>query len=725
MITLVAASVLEKLYGTAFVAEHVYRTAPFVALWFVAAASAAVYLLGRKILKRLPVALLHFSFLLILAGAFVTWLYGEQGRLHILQNGETNHFVDNRGNTRNLPFAIKLNDFHIEYYAGTDAPKDFVSSVTVSGDGKNGVTEGEISMNSIFSHRGYRFYQSGYDADEKGVTLAVAYDPYGIAVTYSGYALLLVSIVAFFFSRRSRFRELLKSPLMRAASVFILLLCGNTDMQSANPKALPRETAARFGDLYVLYNDRICPLQTLAKDFTVKLYGSPTYKGLTSEQVLTGWIFYYSDWKEQPIVKIKSKTVGTALGIEGKYASLDDFYDKYNDYKLEETMRKIHAGEQTADRKGFEEADEKRNLLAILSSGRPLKIYPHADMKSIGWYSQGEDLPDDMPGDEWFFVRKSLDYINEMAVKKDFEGLSGLLVKLKEYQRKKAGVILPDDSRMKAEKIYNGFIYTRFIAMFCLLAGILSFFYFCNRMINGKKINGRIESALCLAIAFVFVYLAASIALRWYVGGHVPLSNGFETMQFMSFSVILLTFPFRGRFFMSLPFGFLLCGLTLLVAMMGESNPRITHLIPVLTSPLLSIHVAVIMIAYSLFAFMMLNGLTGVIMYLMKKDSDRQIKQLYVISRVMLYPAVFCLAVGIFVGAVWANISWGRYWGWDPKEVWALITFLAYSLAFHGDSLPSFRRPMFFHVFSIAVFLCVLITYFGVNFILGGMHSYA
>ncbi|MDR0573825.1 MAG: cytochrome c biogenesis protein CcsA [Tannerella sp.] len=261
--------------------------------------------------------------------------------------------------------------------------------------------------------------------------------------------------------------------------------------------------------------------------------------------------------------------------------------------------------------------------------------------------------------------------------------------------------------------------------MSCLFIGIVSFLLYCNRLINGCRVSDRTELVFHTLCALVFLYLTVVIGLRRHISAHTPLSNGFETMQFMAWCTVLLSFLLRRKFFMSQPFGFLLCGLSLLVAMQGESNPRITQLAPVLSSPLLSVHVVVIMLSYSLFAFMMLNGLTAVILSFVRKENTVQVERLYVVSQIILYPAVFCLATGIFVGAVWANISWGRYWGWDPKEVWALITMLLYSLALHPDSLPLFRRPMFFHVFSIVAFLSILITYFGVNFVLGGMHSYA
>ena len=261
--------------------------------------------------------------------------------------------------------------------------------------------------------------------------------------------------------------------------------------------------------------------------------------------------------------------------------------------------------------------------------------------------------------------------------------------------------------------------------MACMTLGIIFFLIFClsSSLRQGK--SKWLNALLATGLGSVLLYLTLQIALRWIVSDHIPLSNGFETMQFMSWCSALIALCAMRKFRMALPFGYLLCGFTLLVAMMGEASPRITQLMPVLQSPLLSIHVVVIMIAYSLLAFAMLNGVTAVILRYTRSDYKAEVEYLQVVSNIMLYPAVFLLAAGIFIGAVWANISWGRYWGWDPKEVWALITMLVYSAALHASSLPKFRNPIFFHTFMIVAFLTVLITYFGVNFLLGGMHSYA
>ena len=261
--------------------------------------------------------------------------------------------------------------------------------------------------------------------------------------------------------------------------------------------------------------------------------------------------------------------------------------------------------------------------------------------------------------------------------------------------------------------------------MFCLTVGLLSFIFCCRRVVKGKA-ESRFEGALyAVLMGVLFLYLTLHITLRGVVSNHLPLSNGYETMLFMAWCSALLTLIMRKRFYLAFPFGMFLCGLTILVATLGQSNPRITQLMPVLHSPWLSIHVVTIMIAYSLLAFAMMNGVTAFIVRYSTANRNDIIEYLQVVSKIMLYPAIFLLAIGIFIGAVWANVSWGRYWGWDPKEVWALITMLVYSIVLHSVSLPWLRKPMVFHLFCIVAFLTVLITYFGVNFFLGGMHSYA
>lgn len=733
LLILTIATILEKIYGTDFVNEYIYSSVPFVILWGVTAITSLLYIIKSKLHRQPVIFLLHLSLLFILAGAFTTWIYGEQGTMRVRQGEQQTSFTDSKGISHQLPFSITLNQFEIIYYKGTLAPMDFISHISVADKDCHRQIQGKVSMNHIFSYQHYRFYQSGYSEDNEGSVFSVSHDPYGIGITYAGYTLLLLSTVFFFFSPQSRFRQLLKSPLLHRSLTVILLLFAfslNSNFLKANspsPKVLPREVAEHFGDLYILYNNRICPLQTFARDFTIKLYGSSSYKGLTPEEVLTGWLFYYDSWKNEPIIRIKSNEARKLLEIEGNYARLKDYISTINEYKLEKMMNHIRSGEQVTDKRGIEEADEKFNIINLVCTGTMIKIFPCRNIagKTLEWYSQSDQLPQDMDNDKWVFIRKSMSYVNEMIVMKKYNDACLLLEKIKKYQQKECDGLLPADNKFKAEKIYNQFDYSKSVAMACICIGLICFIYYCHCMASQKRTSRKAIIILNILLWIVFTYLSAAICLRGYVSNHLPLSNGFETMQFMAWCTLLLTFLLQRKFAMLLPFGFLLCGLTLMVSMLGESNPQITQLMPVLQSPLLSIHVVVIMIAYSLLAFIMLNGVTAVILHQSQKECKEQIERLQIISQIILYPAIFLLAIGIFIGAVWANVSWGRYWGWDPKEVWALITMLVYALALHPRSLPWFHRTMFFHVFCITAFITVLITYFGVNFLLGGMHSYA
>lgn len=733
LLILTIATILEKIYGTDFVNEYIYSSVPFVILWGVTAITSLLYIIKSKLHRQPVIFLLHLSLLFILAGAFTTWIYGEQGTMRVRQGEQQTSFTDSKGISHQLPFSITLNQFEIIYYKGTLAPMDFISHISVADKDCHRQIQGKVSMNHIFSYQHYRFYQSGYSEDNEGSVFSVSHDPYGIGITYAGYTLLLLSTVFFFFSPQSRFRQLLKSPLLHRSLTVILLLFAfslNSNFLKANstsPKVLPREVAEHFGDLYILYNNRICPLQTFARDFTIKLYGSSSYKGLTPEEVLTGWLFYYDSWKNEPIIRIKSNEARKLLEIEGNYARLKDYISTINEYKLEKMMNHIRSGEQVTDKRGIEEADEKFNIINLVCTGAMMKIFPCRNIagKTLEWYSQSDQLPQDMDNDKWVFIRKSMSYVNEMIVMKKYNDACLLLEKIKKYQQKECDGLLPADNKFKAEKIYNQFDYSKSVAMACICIGLICFIYYCHCMASQKRTSRKAIIILNILLWIVFTYLSAAICLRGYVSNHLPLSNGFETMQFMAWCTLLLTFLLQRKFAMLLPFGFLLCGLTLMVSMLGESNPQITQLMPVLQSPLLSIHVIVIMIAYSLLAFIMLNGVTAVILHQSQKECKEQIERLQIISQIILYPAIFLLAIGIFIGAVWANVSWGRYWGWDPKEVWALITMLVYALALHPRSLPWFHRTMFFHVFCITAFITVLITYFGVNFLLGGMHSYA
>ncbi|WP_289074215.1 cytochrome c biogenesis protein CcsA [uncultured Bacteroides sp.] len=714
IIIMVSATITEKTYGTSFVSRFFYSNPLFMALWFAAAISGIVYIIKRKLYKRIITFCMHASFIVILAGAFITHTSGLQGSIHLrMDENPKQSFKTTDETEHKLPFSISLKEFRTEYYSGTNTPMDYVSTISIH-DGSD--TEGTVSMNRIFKHRGYRFYQSGYDADGKGSTLYVSHDPIGIAVTYTGYILLFLSMILFFFEKKSAFKKRIS-----AACILLSIPFASSFAENKLPPTLPAGTAEVFGNIRVNHNGRIAPLQTLAIDFTKKIYGGKSYKGLSAEQVLTGCFFYYDYWKEEPFIRIKSKYVQKVLGIEGRYARLTDFIGR-NGFKIDNQLKTEKDIKRIRE---LEEAAEKFSLISSLCTGNLLKIYPVFDNEksTYTWYSIPDNLPSDIERDKWLFIRYSMNYIAEKVAMKDFGEAEKLIEKIIGFQKKEAGNSLPSDTEFKAERIYNSFANLKLLAMFCLTIGIFGYIFQIYNVVKGKRKNG---TNLCLFILLfpTLGYVSGIIALRWIISGHIPVSNGFETMLIMSVVSILFNIIFYRRMNNSVSVGYIISGLALLVAMMGDSNPAITPLMPVLSSPLLSIHVMSIMISYSLFAIMMLNGISAEILHRSGKR-DNEICSLEDSSRIILYPAVFLLVFGIFIGAIWANVSWGRYWGWDPKEVWALITMLIYSAALHTESIRSFRSPMFFHRFCILAFISVLITYFGVNFILGGMHSYA
>lgn len=716
---LVTATLLEKFYGTRVVVDLIYSSPWVIALWMLLGVSSFTYILVSG-MKRLSMTFgIHLSFLLILAGALVTHIWGIRGQVHLREDAPpTTVYFQSDGQIARFPFAVSLKDFFLEYYQGTFAPMDYVSVLSIVDNDET--SEGTVSMNNIFRYKNWRFYQSGYDADEQGTTLTLSYDPYGIGITYAGYIGLLVCMIGFFFQKKSAFRSLLKKRALRrgcttAALIFISLGMGAENL----PRTLSREAADDFGNLYVYYNNRICPLQTLAKDFTVKLCGKPSYKGLTSEQVLAGWLFFYEEWKHEPMIRIKEKSIRGILRIEGDFAALTDFSD-INGYKLTDALK------NNADpllRRAADNANEKYNLISMVHTGSILKIFPSYMGNIPVWYSFADDIRKTESDELNLLYKDGIELFLQRVRAENENETSELFNEIKKIQHESVSEdMLPSAARFEAEKIYNSANYVRPLTIFCIVSGVFLFILYCRAMALAYAVHPLVSRIVTVVIFLVFLYLTLLMAVRGYIGGYLPLSNGFETMVFMAWCSLLLTLLLKRRFFMSVPFGLLLCGLTLMVAMMGETNPKITQLIPVLQSPLLSIHVVVIMTSYSLFAFAMLNGVTALV--LNRSCTKQQIEYLAIVSRLIIYPAVFLLTIGIFVGAVWANVSWGRYWGWDPKEVWALITLLVYSLALHSRLLSPFNKPMFVHIFSIVAFFTVLITYFGVNFILGGMHSY-
>ena len=604
------ATVIEKSRGTDFVSEYIYGAWWFSALWAILTVAALYYIMKQQLYKRVAVMLLHVSFVVILAGALVTHLTAQRDTIHL-----------RIANTYNLSptTQITLKEFRIINYPGTDAPLDYQSVILHNEE------EVLVSMNHIGHIDGYRLFQKSYDTDGEGVTLGYSYDPYGIAITYFGYLMLLVGIIATLFSRHTQMRALYR----KAITIALLLVSISASADDKLP-VVDEDIAHRMGTINVLYNNRICPLNTVATDFVMKITGSASWKGYSADEVFFSWMIYYMPWEKELLVN------NTRKGVEERNAVVEMFYN-----------------------------------------GQFTKIFPYRIGDAVDWYSPGgQVLPREIPVKEQFFIKQSMDFLTESIVTGQKERAFEIIAKIKLFQREMIGDVLPSEHKTEAELFYNKLRSIKFPILVTLQLG-----------------------------------------LRWWLSGHIPLSNGYETMLFMAWVLLVLTVVLFRKFRIILWLGPLATLCCLLVAMIAGSGSQITPLMPVLQSPLLSLHVMTVMCAYALFALQMLIGIYAF--------WTSKLERITALSQLLLYPAVFLLTIGIFLGAVWANVSWGNYWSWDPKESWALITLMIYAVPLHKASIGIFRNPRFYHLYIVIAFLAVLITYFGVNYLLGGMHSYA
>ena len=735
-----AATFVEKFRGTEFVHASVYGSWWFVGLWAVLALLAVAYFVGRRV-RRASVVLLHLSFAVILAGALLTHVTSWQGAVRLRVGETVSTYYENvpGGDVveRKLPFELRLESFDVKYHDGTRAEADYVSRFTITDGGAT--QRAEVSMNNVWKYRSVRFYQSSYDPDMRGSILALNSDPWGIPVTYAGYALLFLSLVWLLVDPKGAFRRLFKSDMMRRGVLSVMAVCAMSQAAGA-ANTLPRETADRLGRLNILYNDRVCPLQTFAVDFTKKLCGSARYGDYTPEQVLAGFIFYGDEWSAEPIIRVKNGPLRDALQLPGR-CSVNTFFNQVmGGYILGPYLNEYYHGHNDKFHKQVADIDDRLMMVMELRRGTLLRVFPFTSGGKTTWYSPTENITDTLVDEAHRkYMQNVFSLIYGEVLAGSYGNVDKILDKMLKYQQLNGGSSLPSAAQVKAERIYNAIPFATILFMVNLTLGVVLLIIGLIRLIRPVKTDkpDRPDKALLRAVPVVggallglsLLALTACIALRWIVGGRVPMANGYETMLLMAWFVMVLALVAARRFRIALPFGFLMSGFFLLVSHINQMDPQITHIMPVLSSPLLSAHVSVIMMSFALLSLTFICGLTAIILRLVRGrnavELDGQLDSLALLSRLLLYPALTLLGVGIFVGAIWANVSWGAYWSWDAKEVWGLITLMVYAVAAHAASVPFLRRSMGYHIFMTLAFLTLVMTYFGVNYFLGGMHSYA
>lgn len=720
IVAMAAATMAEKHLGSSFAHSRIYGSWWFALIWALLAAAVAVCV-AKGAMHRPAVAALHISFIVILAGALATRCFGVKGVMHLRTGIPSDTFTmikaDRSTEERKLPFTVELVRFGVEYYGGTDTASNYMSELSITSGGQT--SRISVSVNKIGKYHNTRFYQQSFDSDHQGSVISINSDPVGIAITYTGYLLMFVSMVWMLADKRGTYRRLAsaaKAAGAVAAPTAILLLAA---MPAKAARTLPAAEAERLGRLYILYNGRVCPLQTFALDFTKKVYGNSTYQGLSAEQVASGWMFFFDEWKNEPFIKIKGREVRNRM-LYTEYKPYASFFNTdMGGYTIGPFVKEYADGSDDSFHRQIADIDEKIQLIMQLRLGRALRLFPiHANGYTC-WMAPGMKLPEQAERANALYIQNIMPMMAECAAAGNYKDFGKLLDSLDRYQKKNGTQALPGSAALKAELIYNKIPFASLLFVFNLTAGTILLFF------------RRRAAAASLCLMASVAVLTACISLRWAISGHAPMAGGYDTTLLMAWLIMLSAMPLRRAFPQAAPLGLVMSGLCLLVTHHNIMNPQITHRMPVLNSPLLAVHVSVIMMAYAMLALTFACGVAALTISAASKTrrlpaprAEKGMRSLQLLSRLCLYPALACLAAGIFIGAVWANVSWGQYWGWDPKEVWALITLMLYGIAAHSASLPALRKPTAYHLFMTLAFAAVAMTYFGVNYYLGGAHSY-
>ena len=685
--------------------------------------------------------------------------------------------------TIELPFAIKLDDFIAEKHPGTeDRPnpsyKSFESKVQVV-DGSNTYPY-DIYMNHVLDHKGYRFFQSSFDPDERGTVLSVNHDFWGTWMTYIGYFLLYLGLMLILIDKGSRFgrlREQLKSIKMKKAKklavVFMILglsgfaqtpennspkdLISNESHAEKQENSLNTNTlkldslvvanafdeshADKFGRLNIQdEGGRMMPINTFSSKLLRKLSHKDTYKSLNSDQVLLSMMYNTIPWYSQPLIYLKTRndSLHRILGIEKglKYASMMDFFNPDGSYKLNPYLDNAYRAKvRNQFQKDFVAADQRVNLFSDALQGKLLKIFPIPKHPNNKWVSQKEALEENyFSGMDSVYTKQILPiYMQTLqkAKKEDnYTKADEILESMHNFQKKFGSEVRLSERKIDVEILYNKIDIFNRLYQYYLYAGVFMIIVVLFRIFKTNKINLSLLNIAKVVLLLLWITHTIGLIARWYISGHAPWSNAYESMIYVAWSTMFFGLAFGRKSDLTMASTAFVTSIILMVAHWNWLDPSIANLQPVLDSYWLMIHVAVIVASYGPFTLSMIIGLVALALILIttkknKAKLDLNIKELTVINEISLTVGIVMLTIGNFLGGQWANESWGRYWGWDPKETWALISIVIYAFVIHMRFVPGFRGRFAFNWASVIAFGSILMTYFGVNFYLTGLHSYA
>ena len=647
-----------------------------------------------------------------------------------------------------LPFAVRLDDFILERYPGTHSPSSYMSKVHIMDAGKNKNFDYDIYMNHVLDYRGYRFFQASYDPDELGTVLSVNHDFWGMLITYSGYFLMGLGMIFALFTGKTRFRylsrkldELSKKALViTLLSATALLHAQERDTTDLRNYTVNRAHAERFGRLLIQdFGGRIKPVNTYALEVLRKVYKKDTYHGLTAGQVLLSAQVFPGVWSREYIVKAKPGLLGTELskdlGVKDGHISVFNVF-RNGKYGLEERVNRLFRmkkSDQNATDKEIIKLDDRINVWLSVLRGDMMRIYPKKGDRNNTWYTGLDTLA--FSGKDTLVVVMHRLYMVALwkAVQSgDYSQADEFLGYIESYQRKSAAHLMPSQTKIQAEILYNKVnVFKRLMFYYMAVGTMLLFLVFINLFRPGRRwVNTWLKVFSALAVLGLMFHLGG-LGLRWYISGHSPWSDGYESVVFIAFVTVVagLVYSRRHNKF-TLATTVLFASFLLGIAHGSSMNPEISNLVPVLKSYWLMIHVAVITASYGFLGMSSLLGLMAMVIYVFRNSANhrhftRTLKELTYISESSMTVGLYALSLGTFLGGVWASESWGRYWSWDPKEVWSLISMMVYVFVLHMRLIPGLKGTFAYHTAALFSIGTLIMTYFGVNYYLSGMHSYA
>ena len=643
-----------------------------------------------------------------------------------------------------LPFSLTLNDFIAEKYPGTEnSYASFKSKVTVSGGGET--FPYDIEMNHILNYQGYRLFQSSFHPDEQGTILSVNHDFWGTLITYIGYILLFGSMLAFMFVGKSRFRKLNQQlkDLQAKRVAIVLALCFGSLATAQTPMVVPSKPhAEKFGAMLIQDDGRFKPVNTFSSELLRKLSKHDTYKGLTSDQVLLSMLLSPQAWYESDIIYVKkaNDSLHRFLGVpEGtKWVKPKDFFDANGHYKLAPLLKDIYnTNTPNQFQKDFKEVDQRIGLLNRALQGDIFKVFPVPNDPNHKWISHLDYVNDTLQiTDPLYkqFVKNALPayliLLQQATETGDYSKADKVLNNIKLQQEFYSAEVLPSPAKIQTELWYNRINIFEQLFQAYLYLGTVLFIVLLWHIFIPKQIFRRLTQIGIALLWLCFILHTVGLVVRWYLSGHAPFSDAYESMIYVGWSAIGVGLFFSRRSPLTVAATAFVTAMILMIAHWNWMDPAIGTLQPVLNSYWLMLHVAVIVGSYGPFALGMLLGVINLLLMIVttRKNAHKinLIQQeLTIVNELALTVGLVMLTIGNFLGGMWANESWGRYWGWDPKETWALISIMVYALVIHLRLIPHWRGRWAFNFMSIVAFSSILMTYFGVNFYLTGMHSYA